>query len=51
MEVLGKDGLFIESTPLSPNSPYSSSKASADMMALSFHHTYESACSYNTMFK
>ncbi|MHB8578473.1 MAG: dTDP-glucose 4,6-dehydratase [Ignavibacteriaceae bacterium] len=37
---LGKDGKFSEVTPLSPNSPYSSSKASADMMALSFYHTY-----------
>ncbi len=37
---LGKDGLFTEKTPLSPNSPYSSSKAAADMMALSFYHTY-----------
>lgn len=37
---LGPDGLFSETTPLSPNSPYSSSKASADMMALSFFHTY-----------
>ena len=23
-----------------PNSPYSASKASADLMALAFHHTY-----------
>jgi dTDP-glucose 4,6-dehydratase len=38
---LGESGYFTEETPLSPNSPYSSSKASADMMALSFHHTYE----------
>ncbi len=38
---LGKEGLFTESTPLSPNSPYSSSKAAADMMALSFYHTYD----------
>jgi dTDP-glucose 4,6-dehydratase len=37
---LGPEGLFTEKTPLSPNSPYSSSKASADLMALSFHHTY-----------
>ncbi|MEW6196964.1 MAG: dTDP-glucose 4,6-dehydratase [Bacteroidota bacterium] len=37
---LGSAGLFTETTPLSPNSPYSSSKASADLMALSFHHTY-----------
>ncbi len=37
---LGEEGKFSEITPLSPNSPYSSSKASADMMALSFYHTY-----------
>ena len=37
---LGSTGLFTESTPLSPNSPYSSSKAAADMMVLAFYHTY-----------
>ncbi|HPN39295.1 MAG TPA: dTDP-glucose 4,6-dehydratase [Melioribacteraceae bacterium] len=37
---LGETGLFTENTPLSPNSPYSSSKAGADMMAMSFYHTY-----------
>ncbi len=37
---LGKEGLFTENTPLSPNSPYSSSKAGADMAALAFYHTY-----------
>ncbi len=37
---LGAEGYFTETTPLSPNSPYSSSKASADMMAMSFYHTY-----------
>jgi dTDP-glucose 4,6-dehydratase len=37
---LGSEGLFTESTPLSPNSPYSSSKAAADMMVMSFYHTY-----------
>lgn len=37
---LGKDGLFTEKTPLSPNSPYSSSKASADMLAIANYHTY-----------
>jgi dTDP-glucose 4,6-dehydratase len=37
---LGSEGLFTELTPLSPNSPYSSSKAAADMMALAFYHTY-----------
>jgi len=37
---LGPTGYFTEVTPLQPNSPYSASKAAADMMALSFHHTY-----------
>jgi len=37
---LGSAGYFTESNNLSPNSPYSSSKASADMMALAFYHTY-----------
>ncbi|MGB5895216.1 MAG: dTDP-glucose 4,6-dehydratase, partial [Ignavibacteriaceae bacterium] len=37
---LDSKGLFTEETPLHPNSPYSASKASADMMVLSFHHTY-----------
>ena len=37
---LGETGLFTEDTPLSPNSPYSSSKAGADLAALAFHHTY-----------
>ncbi|NOX16959.1 MAG: dTDP-glucose 4,6-dehydratase [Chlorobi bacterium] len=37
---LGAEGLFTETTPIAPNSPYSSSKAAADLMALSFHHTY-----------
>ncbi|MFI5237283.1 MAG: dTDP-glucose 4,6-dehydratase [Ignavibacteriales bacterium] len=37
---LGPDGQFEETTPLKPNSPYAASKASADMMALAYHHTY-----------
>jgi dTDP-glucose 4,6-dehydratase len=37
---LGKEGLFTEDTPLHPNSPYSASKASADLMAMAFYHTY-----------
>ncbi len=37
---LGSDGLFTEETQLHPNSPYSSSKAAADLMALSFHQTF-----------
>jgi dTDP-glucose 4,6-dehydratase len=38
---LGAEGLFAESSPISPNSPYSSSKAGADMMVQSFYHTYK----------
>ena len=37
---LGPEGLFTETTPVSPNSPYSSSKAAADMMVMSFYHTF-----------
>ncbi|SCL86921.1 dTDP-glucose 4,6-dehydratase [Bacillus cytotoxicus] len=37
---LGNKGLFTETTPLAPSSPYSSSKASADMIALSYFKTY-----------
>jgi dTDP-glucose 4,6-dehydratase len=38
---LGSEGLFTESSPISPNSPYSSSKAAADMMVQSFYSTYK----------
>ncbi|HJU88176.1 MAG TPA: dTDP-glucose 4,6-dehydratase [Gemmatimonadaceae bacterium] len=31
---------FTESTPLAPRSPYSASKAAADLLALAFHHTH-----------
>ncbi|WP_010182481.1 dTDP-glucose 4,6-dehydratase [Aquimarina agarilytica] len=37
---LGKTGLFTETTPYAPNSPYSASKASCDMIVRSYHHTY-----------
>src|SRR6478609_5635687 len=37
---LGKDGLFTESTPYAPNSPYSASKASSDLLVRSYFHTY-----------
>ena len=37
---LGADGFFMETTPLCPHSPYSSSKASADMFVMAFHDTY-----------
>jgi dTDP-glucose 4,6-dehydratase len=32
---------FTEKTPIDPSSPYSSSKASADLLVNSFHHTYQ----------
>ncbi|MGN0014327.1 MAG: dTDP-glucose 4,6-dehydratase [Candidatus Gastranaerophilaceae bacterium] len=37
---LGKTGYFYETTPLAPNSPYSASKASADMLVRAYHETY-----------
>ena len=37
---LGKTGYFYETTPLAPNSPYSASKASADMLVRAYRETY-----------
>lgn len=37
---LGKTGYFTEETPLAPNSPYSASKAGADLMVRAYHQTY-----------
>jgi dTDP-glucose 4,6-dehydratase len=37
---LGPTGFFTEETPLAPSSPYSASKASADLLALSYAHTF-----------
>ncbi len=37
---LGETGLFKETTPYAPNSPYSASKASSDFIVRSFFHTY-----------
>jgi dTDP-glucose 4,6-dehydratase len=37
---LGEKGLFTETTPYAPNSPYSASKASSDLLVRSYHHTY-----------
>jgi dTDP-glucose 4,6-dehydratase len=41
-EVYGSidDGSFLETDPLEPNSPYSASKAGADLLARSYHETY-----------
>lgn len=38
---LGKTGYFTEKTPLSPNSPYSASKAAADMLVRAYCQTHE----------
>lgn len=37
---LGAEGLFTEETPYAPNSPYSASKASSDLIVRSYFHTY-----------
>jgi dTDP-glucose 4,6-dehydratase len=37
---LGPTGAFSETTPLSPNSPYSASKAGSDLLVNAYHHTY-----------
>ena len=37
---LGAEGKFSEDTPLSPNSPYSASKAAADHLVKAFGHTW-----------
>jgi dTDP-glucose 4,6-dehydratase len=38
---LGKEGYFTENTPLSPNSPYSASKAGADLLVRAYNETYD----------
>ena len=38
---LGAEGYFTETTPYSPNSPYSSSKAASDHLVRAWHHTYK----------
>ncbi|MEL6953058.1 MAG: dTDP-glucose 4,6-dehydratase [Pseudomonadota bacterium] len=37
---LGAEGLFTESTPYAPNSPYSASKAASDHLVRAWHETY-----------
>jgi dTDP-glucose 4,6-dehydratase len=49
---LGDEGKFTETTPYAPNSPYSASKASSDMLVRAYHHTFKalvtiSNCSNN----
>ncbi len=38
---LGETGYFMETTPLDPHSPYSSSKASADLFVKAYYDTYK----------
>jgi len=49
---LGKKGLFAETTPLAPNSPYSASKASGNFFVDAYYETYDmnvvmTSCSNN----
>jgi dTDP-glucose 4,6-dehydratase len=37
---LGETGLFVETSPYQPNSPYSASKAASDHLVRAWHHTY-----------
>lgn len=37
---LGVSGLFSESSPYAPNSPYSASKAASDMLVRAYHETF-----------
>jgi dTDP-glucose 4,6-dehydratase len=37
---LGAEGLFTETTPYDPRSPYSASKAASDHLVMAWHHTY-----------
>ena len=38
---LGEEGYFTEKSPIKPNSPYSASKASSDLIALAYAETYK----------
>lgn len=38
---LGKTGMFTETTPIQPNSPYSSSKAGADLLVRAYGNTFK----------
>jgi dTDP-glucose 4,6-dehydratase len=37
---LGNEGMFLETPPYDPRSPYSASKASSDHIVRAYHHTY-----------
>ncbi len=42
---LSSEGYFTEKTPLSPHSPYSASKTSADLFVMAYHDTYHAPIS------
>ena len=42
---LGASGKFTEATHLHPNSPYSATKASSDLLALAYYHTFQTPIS------
>lgn len=41
---LGAEGFFTEESPLAPRSPYSASKASADLFCKAYYDTYKMPC-------
>lgn len=38
---LGEEGYFTETSPIQPNSPYSASKASSDLIAFAYYETFK----------
>jgi len=46
---LGPEGRFTEASPLNPSSPYSASKAGADLLALAHHRTYAASAGQEVM--
>ena len=43
------DLFFTEETPIHTSSPYSSSKAGADLLVMAYHRTYGSACDHQPL--
>jgi len=41
---LGEEGVFTEETPLTPNSPYSASKAGSDLVVRAYYETFHMPC-------
>ena len=48
---LGEEGYFTETSPIKPNSPYSASKASSDLLVKAYHETFKmNECKYYELF-